>query len=47
MNEDNYDRLPPQRKQTFLWKDKDKQNHKDYKWHTVYNTEREDLQANK
>ena len=24
MNEDNYDRLPPQRKQTFLWKAKDK-----------------------
>ena len=24
MNEDNYDRLPPQRKQAFLWKAKDK-----------------------
>ena len=39
MNEDNYDRLPPQRKQTFLWKAKDKRKHKDYKWDTVYNTE--------
>ena len=24
MNEDNYDRLPPQQQQTFLWKAKDK-----------------------
>ena len=39
MNENNYDRLPPQRKQTYLWKAKDKQKHKDYKWDTVYNTE--------
>ena len=39
MNQDNYDRLPPQRKQTFLWKAKDKRKHKDYKWDTVYNTE--------
>ena len=39
MNADNYDRLPPQRKQTFLWKAKDKRKHKDYKWDTVYNTE--------
>ena len=39
MNEDNCDRLPPQQKQTFLWKAKDKRKHKDYKWNTVYNTE--------
>ena len=39
MNEDNYNRLPPQRKQTFLRKAKDKRKHKDYKWDTVYNTE--------
>ena len=39
MNEDNYDRLPPQRKQTFLWKAKDKWKHKNYKWDTIYNTE--------
>ena len=39
MDEDNYDRLPPQQKQTFLWKAKDKRKHKDYKWDTVYNTE--------
>ena len=39
MNQDNYDRLPPQQKQTFLWKAKDKRKHKDYKWDTVYNTE--------
>ena len=38
MNEDNYDRLPPQRK-TFPWKGKDKRKNKDYKWNTVYNTE--------
>ena len=38
MNEDNYDRLPPQRKQTFLQKAKDKRKHKDYKCDTVYNT---------
>ena len=38
MNEDNYDRLPPQGKQTFLWKAKDKRKHNDYKWDTVYNT---------
>ena len=39
MNEDNYDRLPSQRKQKFLWKAKDKPKHKDYKCNTVYNTE--------
>ena len=39
INEDNYNRLPPQQKQTFLWKAKDKRKHKDYKWDTVYNTE--------
>ena len=38
MNEDNYDRLPPQGKQTFLWKAKDKRKHNDYKWDAVYNT---------
>ena len=38
MNEDNCDRLPPQRKQTFLWKAKDKRKHKDYKCYIVYNT---------
>ena len=38
MNEDNYDRLPPQGKQTFLWKAQDKRKHNDYKWDTVYNT---------
>ena len=40
MNEDNFDSLPPQRKQTFLWKAKDKRKHTDYIWDTVYNTER-------
>ena len=39
MNEDNYDRLAPQQKQTFLWKAIDKRKQKDYKWDTVYNTE--------
>ena len=31
MNEDNYGRLPTQRKQTILWKAKDKRKHKDSK----------------
>ena len=35
LNEDNYDRLPLQRKQTFLWKAKDKRKQKDYKLDTV------------
>ena len=39
MNEDNYDKLPPLWKQTFLWKAKDKWKHKDYKWDTIFNTE--------
>ena len=39
MNEDNYDRLPSQRKETFPWKAKDKRKYKIYKWDTVYNTE--------
>ena len=39
MNEDNYDILPSQWKQKFLWKTKDKQKHKDYKSDTVDNTE--------
>ena len=30
MNENDYDRLPPQRKQTFLWKAKDKRKLNDY-----------------
>ena len=39
MNEDNYHRFPPQRKQIFLWKAKDKRKHKDYKWNILYNTD--------
>ena len=46
MNEDNYDRLSPQRKQSFLWKAKDKRKHKDYKWETPL-IQREHLQGNK
>ena len=39
MNEDSHDRLTPQRKETSLWKAKDKRKYKDCKWDTVYNTE--------